>query len=328
MTRQHGECLSSILMRRSAQLVMLSLAVTAMTLGLSIGTGHATTIWFDDFSDGDAEDGNPETWSPHPGLPGDYNATSGNYIFTPGEGQGNQDAMAATIEGQDKTFTDVSVRTRTRIGTENAGGNVGPIARFDFAAVSGYFGVVDTNGYFTIVRTDAGGVEGFRLQEQFEDLGAAEDLIVQFDVIGETLSLSAWRPGDPQPEPQLVVETDPTYASGTAGLIFTEDDDRASGVYYWATAATARIINGDVNFDGDVNGLDVDPFVAAVLGGSYDAPADMNGDGAVDGLDVDPFVEAVVGGGTAAVPEPSTLLLCLVALGMVASRRKNLSRVP
>jgi hypothetical protein len=28
------------------------------------------------------------------------------------------------------------------------------------------------------------------------------------------------------------------------------------------------------------------------------------------------------------VPEPSTILLCVIALGMVASRRKNLSRVP
>ena len=77
-----------------------------------------------------------------------------------------------------------------------------------------------------------------------------------------------------------------------------------------------------MNFDGDVNGLDVDPFVAAVLGGSYDAPADMNGDGAVDGLDVDPFVAAVVGGGAAAVPEPSTLLLALIAMGVVGGWRK------
>ena len=322
MQRQHYEWLASLFTRRSARLVMLSLAVVTMTLGVSIGTGNAMTIWFDDFSDSNAEDGNPETWVPHPApaLAGDYNATSGDYIFTPGEGQGNQDAMVASIEGDDKTFTDVSVRTRAR--TENAGGNVGPVARLDFATVSAYFGVVDTNGFFTISRSDGGVTsEDFFLQEQFEDLGAAEDLIVQFDIIGETLSLSAWRPGDPQPEPQLE-GTDPTYASGTAGLIFSEDQDLASGVFFWATAASARIINGDVNFDGDVNGLDVDPFVAAVLGGSYDAPADMNGDGAVDGLDVDPFVAAVVGGGATAVPEPSTLLLCFIALAIVGGRRK------
>jgi hypothetical protein len=81
---------------------------------------------------------------------------------------------------------------------------------------------------------------------------------------------------------------------------------------------------GDVNLDGEVNGLDVDPFVDVLLNGPYQAEADMNTDQVVNGLDVDPFVAAVVGGGGAqAVPEPSTLLLCLVALGVVALWQKR-----
>jgi hypothetical protein len=72
----------------------------------------------------------------------------------------------------------------------------------------------------------------------------------------------------------------------------------------------------DVNLDGNVNGLDVDPFVDVLLGGPYQAEADMNEDQVVNGLDVEPFVAAVVGG-TQQIPEPSTLLLALVALGVV-----------
>jgi hypothetical protein len=53
---------------------------------------------------------------------------------------------------------------------------------------------------------------------------------------------------------------------------------------------------GDVNGDGKVDGLDVDPFVKALLIGPYNAAADMNQDGLINGLDVDPFVDAVVGG--------------------------------
>jgi hypothetical protein len=42
----------------------------------------------------------------------------------------------------------------------------------------------------------------------------------------------------------------------------------------------------------------------------------MNGDGAVNGLDVAPFAAAVFGG-VQQIPEPSTLLLVFVALGVV-----------
>jgi len=48
----------------------------------------------------------------------------------------------------------------------------------------------------------------------------------------------------------------------------------------------------------------------------------MNEDGEVNGRDVDPFVAAVVDGGTAAVPEPTTLLLALIALRVVGGWRK------
>jgi hypothetical protein len=76
-------------------------------------------------------------------------------------------------------------------------------------------------------------------------------------------------------------------------------------------------ILGDVNLDGLVNGLDVDPFVDVLLSGPYQVEADMNNDHVVNGLDVDPFVAAVVDGGTQPIPEPATLLLAFVALGVV-----------
>ena len=311
MRRTHGE-----LVLPGTAFLTFTLAVVMLTLVVFAGPAQAVTTWFDDFSDGNAEDGNPLTWVPHPALPGDYNATSGNYILTPGFGASDDDAMASSVEAT--TFTDASVRTRAR--TVMAG-NVGVIARMDFATVNGYIGLVDSGSNLIMSRVE-GGVRSdeFDFQINFEELSAEEDLIIQLDVMGDSVGLSAWRPGDPQPEPQ-VVGTDPAFTTGTAGLIFAEDEDLASGIFYWVTAASARIVNGDVNFDGDVNGLDVDPFVAAVLGGGYAAPADMNGDGAVDGLDVDPFVAAVVGGGVAAspldvagVPEPSTLVLALIAV--------------
>jgi hypothetical protein len=123
--------------------------------------------------------------------------------------------------------------------------------------------------------------------------------------------------------------TSPATAAGRRVFFFLSDYgfDRltADGLALFDAAInwTANQLSlGDVNGDGTVNGLDVDPFVDVLLNGPYQAAADMNEDGEVNGLDVDPFVAAVVGGGVAAVPEPSTLLLCLIALGLVTGRRK------
>ena len=79
---------------------------------------------------------------------------------------------------------------------------------------------------------------------------------------------------------------------------------------------------GDVNLDGLVNGLDVDPFVDRLLNGPYQAEADMNEDDLVNGLDVDPFVATVVGGGLTAVPEPATFVLLVTSLPVLAGWRR------
>jgi hypothetical protein len=90
------------------------------------------------------------------------------------------------------------------------------------------------------------------------------------------------------------------------------------------TLASAGVLLGDVNLDGQVNGLDVDPFVDVLLNGPYQSESDMNGDGVVNGVDVDPFVGALVGGSAAAVPEPCTLVLAMLGMiGVAACCRRQ-----
>ncbi len=89
------------------------------------------------------------------------------------------------------------------------------------------------------------------------------------------------------------------------------------------------LLFGDVNGDGAVNGLDVDPFVDILLRGPYKAEADMNRDRVLNGLDVDLFVAAVLGGGGtvagsgAPVPEPCTRTLAALALLVMAGLRRR-----
>ena len=58
----------------------------------------------------------------------------------------------------------------------------------------------------------------------------------------------------------------------------------------------SSVLKGDVNMDGFVNLLDVEPFIVILSGGGYQAEADINCDGFVNLLDVEPFITILSGG--------------------------------
>jgi hypothetical protein len=57
-----------------------------------------------------------------------------------------------------------------------------------------------------------------------------------------------------------------------------------------------QLLVGDVNCDGLVNLLDIEPFIALVSNGQFEFKADINQDGVVNLLDVEPFVALLAGG--------------------------------
>ena len=68
-----------------------------------------------------------------------------------------------------------------------------------------------------------------------------------------------------------------------------------------ATSATVTVtlvqgtILGDVNQDGEVDFLDISPFIAILSAGSFLEEADVNQDDVVDFLDISPFIEILAG---------------------------------
>ena len=50
---------------------------------------------------------------------------------------------------------------------------------------------------------------------------------------------------------------------------------------------------GDVNCDGQVNLLDIDPFIELLNNGEYNPKADFNGDGQINLLDIQGFIDAL-----------------------------------
>ena len=51
---------------------------------------------------------------------------------------------------------------------------------------------------------------------------------------------------------------------------------------------------GDVNCDGAIDLLDIQPFLDTITNSTFNPKADLNGDNVVDLLDVEPFVDAIV----------------------------------
>jgi hypothetical protein len=155
----------------------------------------------------------------------------------------------------------------------------------------------------------------------WETLGTTEQTLSEIILMGNDGSdFSTLGPGG-------TISLGNAFGGGDQDLVFAHHVPGSGATFF--TEGTIEYVGdvpdvllGDVNLDGEVNGLDVDPFVGRVTSGDYQREADMNVDGAVNGLDVDPFVAAVVGGGVQAVPEPTALILVVIALGVVGGWRK------
>lgn len=64
-----------------------------------------------------------------------------------------------------------------------------------------------------------------------------------------------------------------------------------------SSKATLReTIVGDVNLDGEVNFLDIAPFIAILSSGVYEPEADFDQDGAVNSIDIIVFIVILVNG--------------------------------
>jgi hypothetical protein len=194
----------------------LTLTVLFTSLALQASAG---TVFFDDFSDGDAQDGMPVTWTEKPNS-GDYDATSGDYVFTPTT---TEEFMISAV--LDITLTNTSIRTQVRISEERSGAFVS--ARVQAApSIGGYFGGLEYIATEAATRLILGRVNA---DNSFTPLGGSslisffdvrtEDAVLQLDVIDNELKLWVWKAGDPMPDQPQLTATDSTYSAGTMRIV-------------------------------------------------------------------------------------------------------------
>jgi len=317
-------------MRLRHSLVWPSVLALASVVG---GQGAVSAAgWFDNFDDMNAEDGNPVTWTYNElgGTPGIYTAATGDYALSAPGFSGNNDSLIASVN---VTLQDTYVRTQmiSLPGSlpEETGGNVGVVARYDPLSISGYVAILDDAGQLELLRAVFGEPEDIIPRIPGTGFDANTDVIMELQVVGDQLSVFAWRPGDPKPTIPLATAQDSTFTSGRAGIVFNEDDDNTTGLFRFVAAQDTPFVDavaGDYDGDDDVDGADF-LLWQRQLGGP--GSADGSGNGTVDAADLTIWQTNFGAGGNAvgsaaAVPEPAGLACALAAaLAVVTFGRRR-----
>ncbi|MEX2167906.1 MAG: hypothetical protein WD851_01225 [Pirellulales bacterium] len=307
--------------------------VAALALSVGIVPAALAAGWFDDFNDGSVTDGNPVTWIENAGgspyFPGIYDASSGDYLLNPDDD---------SLTGQSVTwvdgfnFNDTYVRTQGIVMPDpndpvnNTGGNLVVLGRINPTSLEGYLAYVDVSGNLNIqISFGLGGT--LDIGTTFDlPFNAGSEIILELNIVGDQLSAFAWQPGQPKPESPQAFATDSTFTSaGMAGLAYSPDDPNTFGIYRFAAAQDVPFVDpplelpGDYNEDGTVNAAD---YPVWRDGGS---PDDTQAGYDLWKANFGNTTEEL-GSGSAAVPEPTSLVCVFMALAAVAGfyRSRNL----
>jgi RNA polymerase sigma factor (sigma-70 family) len=201
---------------------------------------RANTVLFDDFNDGAATDGSPWSWRPwdEGGVGnGVFDASTGDFVLTP-----NADVPLGAILNPSVNLTNLSIRTQVR-NTGSGDATVqgtGMIVHADFANPNwAFFDCgIGTNGNLYIV-SHGPNIDLAETQTNLRPL--EEDVVLQLDLIGNSLRLFAWRLGEPMPAQPQVQATSNLHASGSIGIYYNPPTGNGTGTFRFVHIATAPI---------------------------------------------------------------------------------------
>ncbi len=171
---------------------------------------NAGKVFYDDFEDGSATDGNPVNWVPVPGWSsGTREVIDGSFVHTPRGLGGVDDEMDTEVAGE--IYQDVSIRTRVLAGKGNdvalfaRSTFVDGSQRSEFQFIGGFFSSGELTLRYAGVNPD-GGLFAATLQDFSTGwTPSAQDIYLQMDLIGDILSLTGWLDGAAKPsQPQLI----------------------------------------------------------------------------------------------------------------------------
>jgi hypothetical protein len=188
-------------------LAMLLIGAVGYVVGEQLNATH-TVVAFQDQFVGTAS----VKWTPVSGYDsGTFDTSTGDLVITTRNGAPQ---VAAAL---DYTFRSVSIRARVRASHRDMSGT-SLLARISVDDQCAYAaGVSPLTGNAFIQQNLPEPNVLVRKATSLDE--SVEDIWLQFDVIGNQLSLYVWRPGEPKPEKPFICTVDDRFQSGLVGVL-------------------------------------------------------------------------------------------------------------
>jgi hypothetical protein len=188
-------------------IAMLFIVAVGYVVAEQLKSADAGVVFVDTF-DGTAS----VKWTPVPGFDsGTFDTSTGDLVITTPDGIPQ---VAAVL---DFTLQNVSIRAQVRA---SHGDTRGPslLARVSVHDQTAYTAGIDPLRRTAFIQQNLP-VPNVLMTKATDLDESLEDIWLQFDVIGNQLSLYAWRPGEPKPEEPIVSTTDDRFQSGLVGVL-------------------------------------------------------------------------------------------------------------
>jgi hypothetical protein len=129
-------------------------------------------------------------------------------------------------------------------------------------------------------------------------LGPTDEAVVYLNFTGGTLGEGVFNVGQLlASNNNIVTGADFSGAFPTVTLLFQRQGEQPE-LNQSINVIASGVLLGDVNLDGNVDFLDISPFIAVLSGGTFQAEADCDENGDVDFLDITPFIALLTGSGS------------------------------
>jgi hypothetical protein len=283
--------------RTITQIIILFFCVCTATAVAQLPSPY----FFDDFEDGNAEDGKPVKWSPWlPFVDGTRVVKDGSYVITPSDQvpqlpgyDPSKTESDSTIEGV--TLQDVSIRTLVR-AFEPGNYWIGVAAR-DTSDDDGLNGSnigtgIRTDGTVAVWTLNTGNIVSNYQEVQTEFDPTSQDVHLQFDLFGRDVNLTAWANGTVKPsDPQIRARVSSSFLrAGELGIwdyVEVGDYNKPVAFRHFAVlpTSTSPTMPGDFDDDFQLTVSDIDNLASTLRAGGADLKFDSNYDGVLNTAD-------------------------------------------